>query len=295
LLKYFHTIRNKIFIEREKRVHPQKDDKILTDWNGLMIAALARAGAILNNNDYLMAAEKSANFIIENLINDDDVLLKRHRNGVSGIDGMIEDYSFFIWGLIELYQANFKTKYIELASTLSDYQINHFWDFDNHGFYFTSDKSEALIVRSKEVYDGAIPSGNSVSAYNYIRLGKILSRVDYEDIAFKLIDSFAYTLNRYGRGSSMMMQAISLIQNPFYEVIIVGDKEKSLELINFLHNHPQSNKVLIYTDGTDYSKSFNFLDFYKSNPNGEPLVYVCQNYTCKLPTSDLIEINNLLK
>jgi hypothetical protein len=116
----YHLIRNKIFNHRENRVHPQKDDKILTDWNGLMISALARASIILDKEDYLIAAKKSSDFIIENLIDDKGALLKRHRNGISGIDGMIEDYAFFIWGLIELYQADFNVKYIELAAKLSD-------------------------------------------------------------------------------------------------------------------------------------------------------------------------------
>jgi len=295
LISYYHTLRKKIHLERHNRVHPQKDDKILTDWNGLMIAALARSGAILNNQEHLLAAKNSADFIIQNLIDDDGVLLKRHRNGKSGINGMIEDYAFFIWGLIELYQADFDSKYIEIAAMLSDYQIAHFWDIENHGFFFTSDNSEELIIRSKEIYDGAIPSGNSVSAYNFIRLGKILSRVDYEDIAFKTIDAFAYNLNRYSTGSSMLLQAISLIENPFYEIVVVGDFDKSLNLIDFIQKHPQPNKVIIYKDNIKDNEMFNYLDFYKSKQNGEPLVYVCQNYSCKLPTNDIEKLNELLE
>ena len=294
-IRYFHKVRFKIYEYRENRVHPQKDDKILTDWNGLMISAFARAGAILNNDEYIIAAEKSADFIIENLINNEGVLLKRYRDGVSGIDGMIEDYAFFIWGLLELYQITFKDEYINLAVDLSDYQFKNFWDSQNHGFYFTSNLSESLIVRSKEIYDGAIPSGNSVSACNYIRLSKILSRPDYEEVAIKTIDAFAYTLNRYGYGSSMMMQAINMIQNPFYEIIIVGNKDKSKDFINYLHNVAQPNKVLIYYDGKNKNKNFNFLDYYKPNINGEPLVYVCQNFSCKLPTSDFKIIDELLE
>ena len=229
------------------------------------------------------------------LINKEGVLLKRYRDGVSGIDGMIEDYAFFIWGLLELYQITFKDEYINLAVDLSDYQFKNFWDSQNHGFYFTSNLSESLIVRSKEIYDGAIPSGNSVSACNYIRLSKILSRPDYEEVAIKTIDAFAYTLNRYGYGSSMMMQAINMIQNPFYEIIIVGNKDKSKDFINYLHNVAQPNKVLIYYDGKNKNKNFNFLDYYKSNINGEPLVYVCQNFSCKLPTSDFKIIDELLE
>jgi len=295
LIKYYHTLRNKIFIERELRIHPQKDDKILTDWNGLMISALSRAGVILDNKEYLYAAEKAANFIIEKLIDGNGQLLKRYRNNSAGISGMIEDYAFFIWGLIELYQATFSNKYINIASELADYQIDHFWDFDNGGFYFTSDLSEELIVRSKEVYDGAIPSGNSVSANNYVKLSSILSRHDYDDIAYKLIHSFAPNLNRYGRGSSMMLQAIDFMQGPSYEVIIVGNRAKSEKILKEIQKHPQFNKVIILKDENYDKKTFNFLEFYEPNKNGNPLVYVCRNFTCDLPTDDIEKIYELLE
>jgi uncharacterized protein YyaL (SSP411 family) len=288
----YHLIRKKIFNHRENRVHPQKDDKILTDWNGLMISALARASVILDREDYLIAAKKSADFIIENLIDDEGVLLKRHRNGISGIDGMIEDYAFFIWGLTELYQADFNIKYIGLAAKLSDYQIEHFWDFKDKGFYFTSDLSEELIVRSKEVYDGAIPSGNSVSAYNFIRLSRILSRYDYEEIAIGITEAFTSNLNRYGSGSTMLLQAIDFIEGPSYEVIIVGDENKSKNIISELQKNNQPNKVLIYKNSSN--EIFNYLDLYRSGDKNEPLVYVCQNYSCKLPTNDIKKINSML-
>ena len=289
----YHRIRKKIFNYRENRVRPQKDDKILTDWNGLMISALARASIILNNDSYLFSAKRSADFIIKYLMDDNGKLLKRYRNGSYDIDGMIEDYAFFIWGLIELYQADFDDRYIEIASTLADYQINHFWDFENKGFYFTSNLSESLIVRSKEIYDGAIPSGNSVSSYNFIRLSRILSRSDYEQIAISITNAFSENINKYGHGSTMLLQAIDYIKGPSFEVIVSGDKNKSLELIRQIQKHKNFNKIIIYNN-TD-NKIFKFLEFYKSGDNGSPLVYVCENYSCKLPTNDIEQINKLLE
>ena len=289
----YHSIRKKIFNYRDKRVHPQKDDKILTDWNGLMISALARASVVLDNDQYLFAAQKSADFIINNLIAKDGGLLKRYRNGQSGINGMIEDYAFFIWGLIEIYQANFNSNYIELAANLSDYQIEHFWDFENQGFYFTSDLSESLIIKNKEIYDGAIPSGNSVSAYNFIRLGRILSRYDYEEITLDIIDAFSSQLNRYSSGSTMLLHAIDFLEGPSFEVIVIGEKKKSQHILNYIQKHQQRNKVIIYNQAK--SKLFNFLDLYPSGEKNSPLVYVCQNYSCKLPTDDLNKINQMLR
>ena len=226
-------------------------------------------------------------------MDDNGKLLKRYRNGSYDIDGMIEDYAFFIWGLIELYQADFDDRYIEIASTLADYQINHFWDFENKGFYFTSNLSESLIVRSKEIYDGAIPSGNSVSSYNFIRLSRILSRSDYEQIAISITNAFSENINKYGHGSTMLLQAIDYIKGPSFEVIVSGDKNKSLELIRQIQKHKNFNKIIIYNN-TD-NKIFKFLEFYKSGDNGSPLVYVCENYSCKLPTNDIEQINKLLE
>jgi hypothetical protein len=260
-----------------------------------MISALSRAGVILDNKEYLNAATNSADFIIDMLLDDNGQLLKRYRNNNAGISGMIEDYAFFIWGLIEIYQANFNSKYINIASELADYQIDHFWDFTNNGFYFTSDISEELIVRSKEIYDGAIPSGNSVSANNYLKLSRILSRSDYEDIAYKITHAFAPNLNRYGRGSSMLLQAIDFMEGPSYEVIIAGNRKKSKKLLQSIQKHPQFNKVLILKDEKYDKKTFKFLDFYQSKENGNPLVYVCQNFTCDLPTDNVDKISELLK
>ena len=295
IIQYYNSIRKKIFDHRELRIHPQKDDKILTDWNGLMISALARASVILDDTRYLDAAKSSADFIIKNLIQDDGKLLKRFRGGVSGIDGMIEDYSFFIWGLIELYQSTFEYKYIEVATKLSDYQIENFWDIENKGFFFTSKQSEELIIRSKEVYDGAIPSGNSVSANNFIRLGRILSSLDYEKIAYDLTDSFAPNLNRYSIGSTMMLQAINFMDGPSFEVIITGDKKQSKSIIDFIQKHPQPNKVLIFKSDKENQEMLSYLKKYPSENNGETKVYICQNYSCQLPTNDINKIKELLK
>ena len=299
--KRFNSIRNRIFDYREKRVHPQKDDKILTDWNGLMISAFSRAGSILNNTKYIETAKNSANFIIENLIVNEDnnkgKLIKSYRFGPSHIDGMIEDYAFFIWGLIELYQSTYEEKYIDYAVLLSEYQLAHFWDNKNNGFFFISDLSEDLIIRNKEIYDGAIPSGNSVSAYNFIRLGRILSKPNYEDIANDIFKAFSRNLYRHSAGNTMLLHAIDFLEGPSYEVIVSGDIKKSSNLINQINKSKQLNKVLIFNDSSKkLGKNFSFLESYFPGENNSPLIYVCKNYVCDLPTSNIDEVLlNLLK
>ena len=285
----FNNIRIKIFNYRENRIHPQKDDKILTDWNGLMISALSRAGSILDNHRYIDYAKKGADFILDNLMEEDGKLKKSYRNGPANIDGMIEDYAFFIWGLIELYQSTFEEKYIDAALLLSNYQINHFWDNDKGGFFFISDESDDLLIRKKEIYDGAIPSGNSVSAYNFIKLSRILSKPEFEEITFKIIDTFSNNLNRYSSGYTMLLHALDFAQGPSYEVIITGKEEKIRPYMISLYKSKQFNKVLIFKNRDKYSKNSNFLflNNYDFEDNGDPLIYVCKNYVCDLPTSDI--------
>ena len=291
LIVRLEEIRKKLFIIREDRIHPQKDDKILTDWNGLMIAAMARAGAVLNNEEYANSAMKAMDFILQNLQNDDSSLLKRYRKGNAGLTGVLDDYAFTIWGLIELYQLNYNEKYLEIAMDLSEYQIDQFWDFNNHGFFFTAESGERLLVRSKEIYDGAIPSGNSVSAYNFIRLARMTSRSDFEDTAFQIFNAFSGTLNRGSSGYSMMMQAMDFAFGPSYEVLVFGD-ENNLEtqkMLEDIQNIYMPNRVMIYgKNGNENLKNIiPFVGFYSSENDGSPRVYVCQNFTCKLPTSDL--------
>ncbi|MHA2182914.1 MAG: thioredoxin domain-containing protein, partial [Promethearchaeota archaeon] len=153
-------IRKKIFNVREKRVHPHKDDKILTDWNGLMITALAKGAVAFQNENYLNIAKKAVDFILLNLYNSNKDLLHRYKDGVSEINGYLTDYSFLIWGLIELYEATFDIFYLKTAIELHQNQIEKFWDNSIGGFYFTATDSEELLTRQKEIYDGAIPSGN---------------------------------------------------------------------------------------------------------------------------------------
>ena len=220
----------------------------------------------------------------------DGSLMKRHRNGNSGLTGVLDDYAFTIWALIELYEMNYDEKYLEIAMDLSEYQIDQFWDFDSHGFFFSASSGEELLVRSKEVYDGAIPSGNSVSAFNFIRLARMTSRPDFEDIAFQILNAFAGQLTRGSSGYSMMMQAADFAFGPTFEVLIFGDENNSatLKMLEDIQSIYMPNRVIVY--GKSGSKSLQnsipFIGFYQPADDGTPKVYVCQNFSCKLPTSD---------
>ena len=284
------SIRQKLFIEREKRIHPYKDDKILTDWNGLMIAALANAGSIFGNNRFIAAAEESFSFIEKHLMNKDGKLLHRYRDGDSSITGNIDDYAFLIWGLIELYEATFKARYINKAVELTDFILKHFWDEPNGGFFFTPDFGEKLLVRTKEIYDGAIPSGNSVMFYNLIRIARITSASAYEDYADNLPDYFSESIQKAPSSSSFFLSAFEFIIGPSYEIIIVGNRNdpETQNVINSIKQKFIPDKVLLLKDpiNLDYSLPFEYLDSY-SQINSKPTIYICQNFQCGLPTTDI--------
>ena len=164
--------RNKLFKIRKERIHPLKDDKVLTDWNGLMIAAMAKGGRVLNNQKYINSAISSADFILNNLIDGRGRLLKRYRVNSAGLQPHIDDYSFFIWGLLELYQATFDTRFLASALNFSEIMVEDFLDKKNGGFFIGPNNGEKLIVRAKDSYDGAIPSGNSVALYGMVNIGQ---------------------------------------------------------------------------------------------------------------------------
>ena len=181
--------RKKLFDVREKRVHPHKDDKILTDWNGLMIAALSKGASVFSDPLYSDAAKRAADFVLGKMTDGKGRLLHRWRDGEAGIGGSIDDYSFFIWGLLELYESTFDIKYLKAALDLQTEMTGLFWDDKNGGFYFTSHDAEELITRHKEIYDGAIPSGNSVAMLNLLRIGRITGDAAYDEMACKARES----------------------------------------------------------------------------------------------------------
>ena len=241
-------------------------------------------------------------FISNHLTDNNGKLFKRIRiqNGKGGLDPTIEDYSFLIWGAIELYQLTFDPSYLELASFLSDHTIDHFLDDIDGTFYFTPDYGESLLVRTKDVYDGAIPSGNSVSAYNFIRLGRILSMPSYEDVSSNLLSKYSNRLNNSGSSYTMMMRAVDFFSGPSFEVLIFGDKEnkKTKKIISAINKTKQMNKVVVNIDSKNrdsLSGLMPYINYFPIHKDNDPIVYVCKNYSCQLPTSDIITIIKLLE
>ena len=287
-----NQIIKKLYQARKKRIHPLKDDKILTDWNGLMIAAYAKAGVVFNSDDYTQQAEKSAQFILKNLTDNNGRLLKRYRNGNAGVDAHLDDYAFFIWGLLELYEATFNVTYLSEAIQLSNIMVDEFWDVTNGGFFLGGEKSEKLIVRAKTGYDGAMPSGNSVAAMNCSKLNRITGETKWAEISDKIFITFSNEIQQTPSGYASMVNAFLFNTDNPKEIVIVGSGKDSdtISAIEKIKSEYVPNKVIIFKDTDDELNKLSPLAKWtvtQETIDEKTTYYICQDFACKIPTTDL--------
>lgn len=293
--KIWKSIRLKLLQHRNNRIRPLKDDKILTDWNGLTISSLAKGYLTFGVEDYIKIAEKSANFILKNMLTNDGKLLHRFRDGEAKINGHLDDYAFLAWGLIELYEATFKTKYLKKAIELTNKMIELFWDENNGGFFLS--ENEDMLFKQKEIYDGAIPSGNSVALLVLIKLSKITGRSDLNELTFKLVETFSGTVSKHPSAYTFFLSAFDFLIGPSFEIIIVGKSSDDISKIQKLLNSKFiPNKILLYKP-TDREDEINliapFLTHYKEI-DGKTTIYICTNYECKQPVTSVEEMMRLI-
>ncbi len=277
--------REKLFQVREVRIHPYKDDKVLTDWNGLMIAALARGAQVLEEPAYAEAAKRAVSFVSKNLSRDGQ-LLHRYRLGEAGIAASLEDYAFFVWGLLEVYEATFDSSYLDQAKSLSQTMLDLFWDDDRGGFYLTSKNHEALIARPMEIYDGALPSGNSVAAMNLIRLARLTGDQKFEDKVSAMLKGFGGTVNQAPTAHTQFLQAVDFAVGPSREVVVAGDLASwdNREMVSAIRRQYSPRKVVMVKITPEQPMI-----------DGKATAYVCENFSCKLPTTDIKEMLKLLE
>ncbi|MCZ7397167.1 MAG: thioredoxin domain-containing protein [Candidatus Methanoperedens sp.] len=289
-----YDARFKLFVDREKRPHPGKDDKVLTDWNGLMIAALAKGAQVFDEPVYAEAAQRAADFILENMRTPH--LYHRYRDGETSITAFLDDYAFLTWGLIELYEATFKVQYLQVALELTDHIIKHFHDNESGGFFFTSDDAEELIYHKKEIYDGAVPSGNSAAMMNLLRLGKITANPEFEKKAEEVGRAFSSIVSQMPSAYTQLMSAIDFALGPTSEVVIAGDPKArdTKAMLSVLRREFIPNKIVILRDMK--SEIENLAEFIRLLPyaKDKATAYVCRNYSCKLPTNDTEKMLELL-
>ncbi len=292
--------REKLLKARETRVQPLRDDKILTDWNGLMIASLAKGGQVLGREEYVSAAEKAARFILEKMRNSEGRLLHRHREGETSITATLDDYAFFIWGLIELYETVFDAKYLKTAMELSDDLIRHYKDPAGGGFFFTPDDGEQLIVRKKEMHDGATPSGNAVAALNFLRLARLSGRTEYEENALEILKAVSGRVIHVPAAYTGFLCSMDFALGPEVDVVIAGPEKdpvgsemlkvlKAAYLPNLVkHFRPTDVDSPAIDDVAAFLRSFDAVE-------GKAAAYVCKDRACKTPILKAEELDEMLE
>ncbi|GAB6066100.1 thioredoxin domain-containing protein [Aquifex pyrophilus] len=285
--KKLEKVREKLFRAREKRVKPLRDEKILTDWNGLAIAGLSYSGKALGKEEWIKLAKRCADFILERMLNEEGLLLHRYMEGEAKYYGFLEDYAYLIWGLLELYEATLESSYLEKALQLQEVQIKHFWNNENGGFFQTPDFFTDIPVRKKEVYDGATPSGNSVSAYNLIRLGRLIGRKELEDYGYKTLEAFSWELANFPSAHTFSLIALDLAVNGSKELVIVPEDDTWKEVKRRIDSRYIPDLLILLKD----EKTEKLSNFVKSMKplDGRTTYYLCKNYACEEPRTEFDE------
>jgi uncharacterized protein YyaL (SSP411 family) len=293
--------REKLFAAREKRVRPGRDDKVIVAWNGLMIDAMARAGAALNEPEYVVAAGRAARFILDHVRRQDGRLLHTWRAGKAKLDGYLDDYASLSNALVSVYEADFDERWIDSAAELIDVVLGKFADPDG-GFFYTATDHEQLITRTKELTDSSVPSGNSLAATALLRLGKLLGRPEYLDAAEKTLAVAVPVLERAPTAAGQMLIALDRYLGPAHELVLVGDlaRPEMLEAIRLMHQRYLPRSVSAVRDSkpendTPRSRHLEAVFAGKSSPDGQPVLYVCQNFACQAPAVGVAAIKSQLE
>ncbi|WP_420265401.1 thioredoxin domain-containing protein [Candidatus Magnetominusculus dajiuhuensis] len=282
----------KLYDARQKRTHPHKDDKILTDLNGLMAAALAIAGRAFSDDSLILAASEAVSFIEYTMATGQVGLLHRYRDGQCAIAGTINDYASFIWALIELYEATFDEGYLVSAKKYTDYLIDHFWDYNFGGLFFTDKDSETLIARQKELYDSAIPSGNSIALYNMIRLARILGDHKLEEKANELIDAFYGQAIKHPAAYPFFALSAGLALGRKSEVVVAGEERQSRDILRTLGQKFLPNTVFVLKQ-RDVKSIISYTEDMK-DIDGKPAIYVCVDNACHAPETEIADSLKML-
>jgi uncharacterized protein YyaL (SSP411 family) len=261
-----------------------------------MIAALSYGGRVLKNNNYIEAARRAFNFIFKNLLREDGRLLARYRDGEAAINAYADDYSFLIWGLIELYETTFEAKYLKYAIKLNDELIKLFWDDKNAGLFLYGSDSEELISRPKEIYDGAIPSANSVSTLNWLRLSRLTGNTVYEEYAQKQFEYFGQNINEHPSAYTFMLCLYIFSTSKSKEVIIVGEinSKDTKDMLQILADKFYPFTTTLVKSGDNINSIIPYISEYEQIEN-KATAYICENFSCHAPTTNISEFENMIQ
>jgi len=290
--KRLAAARAKLFEVREKRVHPHKDDKALTDWNGLMIAALARGAGVLKDETLADAAGTAADFFLKRMRTGEGRLLHRYCGGEAAIAALLDDYAFLVWGLIELYGATFEARWLEAALELNGQMLGHFRDPESGGLFFSPDDGEALIVRKKEIYDGALPSGNAVAVMNLLKLARITGNPEFESEAAAIGRAFSGRIGQMPSAYTQWLTSADFALGPSYEVVIVGEggAADTWRMMAALQTGFIPNHVAVFRPSDEAAPEIDRLaEFVRDHRSmdGRATAYVCRDNACQTPVTDV--------
>jgi len=283
--------RERLFDVREKRIKPGRDEKVLAAWNGLMLAAFADAAGVLENDDYLQIAKRNAEFLITEMQNGGR-LYRTWKDGAAKLNGYVEDYANVADGLIVLYQVTGETKYLSEAKRLADLMITEFWDEDNGGFFFTSNDHEELVVRNKDFYDNATPSGNSVAADVLLRLAKLTGDDKYERFAVTVLRLAASQIRRHPQGFGRALSALEFLLGKTKEIVVIGEKGSEMER-DILQRYLPDAVVVLSSDADADADTIPLVKD-RGMVDGKTAVYVCEDFVCQRPVTEVAELDGLL-
>lgn len=283
------AIRDKLYEYRKKRAHPNVDRKVLTDLNALMVVALTRAYRVFNEKKYLSAAIQAAEFILSNLY-ENTILYHSYYKGHKNVRGLLNDFSYLIWGLLELYQATFDSVYLTKAQMFTDQMISSFWDKENGGFYVTP-KGTAMPLRQKEMYASSSPSGNAVAAKILLILGKITGKTFYYEVAESVLELYSPLIAKTPHAYPDMLLAQNISGSNPSDIVIIGDLDspRTQTMLSELNRHYLPGSFIIHIPVEKGKAWYGFDSFIKQQTqiDDKPTAYVCTNYACNMPTTDI--------
>ena len=283
---------------RERRVKPGRDDKIMTDWNGLMIGSMVQAYRVFGHRAYLSAAEGSMQFILDTLYHDGR-LLHVYNDGVAKLNGYLDDSAFLTDALLDLYEATFDTRWFELGQALMETTVTQFWDDDGGGFFFTSADHEQLIVRSKNPYDNAIPSGNAMCVHNLLRLSAFTGRSEYRDKAHQILCIFSDYMEKAPGGFGHLLSGLAWHLKQPQEIAIIGaiDDETTQAMLKAVNTGFRPYKVVaLYDPASGQERAAEIIPLLanRSLVDGKTTAYVCKDFVCRQPVTTAEELAALL-
>jgi uncharacterized protein YyaL (SSP411 family) len=284
----FRLLRGKLYEKRERRTHPFKDNKILTDWNGLMISAFVKTAQVTGNENYISFARTAADFINDNLTEESGDLLHRYRDGDAAVKGNLDDYAFFIQAMLDLYETTFAVDYLTKAKDLLDDAIKKFQDNEDGGFFFSSIGNNELIINQKDIYDGALPSGNSVMMLNLLRIEKMTGDESYGKNTAMLIRAFSDSISKSPSAYTQALTGLDFAFGPSFEIVVSSPEydHSAVQMINEIREIYLPDKIiLLRTDSNNLEKLAPYTAEQKP-VNGRAAVYICRNFSCEYPVSD---------